>query len=243
MSSYHRISPATYDPGMPPTPSAGGDDGRDSSLRPDVPTRQARLSPGLRELHRVVLRFFISNGRAPDESDLRDGAAELGLDAAAALGQLAEADLVHTGPDGRVTVAYPFSGTNRGITVRLSGGPQVWAMCAIDALGIPQMAGRDVVITSVDPSSGRPVRVDSSGGRLSWRPWRAVVLLASNGCGTTSAESLCPLITFHASRRHASRHLKAQAGATGKVLSRAKAHDLAGEVFGGLLTGPVPDER
>jgi len=38
--------------------------------------------------------------------------------------------------------------------VELAGGPAVFAMCAVDALGIPQMLRRDGRISSVDPASG-----------------------------------------------------------------------------------------
>lgn len=43
--------------------------------------------------------------------------------------------------------------------VELDGLPAVWAMCAIDALGLPAMAGRDGRITSADPADGTPIEV------------------------------------------------------------------------------------
>jgi hypothetical protein len=42
---------------------------------------------------------------------------------------------------GAVAVGYPFSRTPTRHRVQLAGTPPVWAMCAIDALGIPQMTG------------------------------------------------------------------------------------------------------
>jgi Alkylmercury lyase len=205
------------------------------AARADIPARRARLSPALREFHRCVLRAFLATGRAPQVSELRPAAEELGLDAGDALKRLAEADLVHAGPDGHVTVAYPFSGSDRGVHVRQDGGTEVWAMCAIDALGIPQMSGGDVVIDAVDPVSQEAVEVSSRGGRLSWRPEAAVVLLADNGCGDTSAESTCPLITFHATEQNAWAHLNSLPGAKGQVLSQPEAEELAGHLFADLL--------
>ena len=60
--------------------------------------------------------------------------------------------------------------------VQLAGGPAVWAMCAIDLLGIPQMADRDATIIATDPrvspSAQRGqdgcVSPHSPAGRLSW---------------------------------------------------------------------------
>jgi mercuric reductase len=55
-----------------------------------------------------------------------------------------------------VTVAYPFSGAPTRQQVELDGFPAVHAMCAIDALGIPVMAGRDGRITATDPPRRNP---------------------------------------------------------------------------------------
>jgi alkylmercury lyase len=206
------------------------------AARADIPGRRAQLPPDLKEFHRSVLRAFLATGRPPHVSELKAAAAELGLAADEALARLAEADLVHAGADRHITVAYPFSGSDRGIHVRHKGGAGVWAMCAIDALGIPQMSGGDVVIDAVDPVSQEAVQVESCRGRLSWRPEAAVVLLADNGCGPTSAESTCPLITFHASEQTALDHLNSLPGARGQVLSQAEATELAGHLFAGLLS-------
>jgi alkylmercury lyase len=222
--------------------SQAGDASDSTGTRPDLPSRQLRLPPALLEFHRVILRAFLANGRPPQQSELRAPAAEFRLELDAAFERLSEEDLVHLDSDGHIDVAYPFSGRDRGIYVRPSDAPGVWAMCAIDALGIPQMSGLDVVITAADRSSQEPVCVETRGGALSWQPPSAVVLLANNGCGRTSAEYTCPLITFHVSERNATDYLNSQPGATGRVLSQTEAHDLAGDVFAGLLS-ERPDRK
>lgn len=44
------------------------------------------------------------------------------------------------------------------VQVELDGFPAVYAMGAIDVLGIPAMAGRDGRIAATDPRDGAPVR-------------------------------------------------------------------------------------
>lgn len=221
---------------MEPRSPAQGTQGSDGA-RPDIPARQSQLLPALRRFHQMILRAFLSTGRPPQASGLRAAAAELDLDVDAALGQLAAVDLVQTEPGGRIVVAYPFSGRDTGIRVRPTGGPVIWAMCAIDALGIPQMAGCDATIEATDPRSHEPVRVACSRGRWSWRPSSMVVVVAGNGHGGALAQCSCPLITFHASKQNALDYLNGQPGATGSVLSQRKAHALAGKIFSGLLAG------
>lgn len=119
--------------------------------------RQAALPGPLRGLHRDVLRPFLDSAAPPTERWVRQAAADRGLDAAT-LDQLDGADAVHVA-NGVVTVAYPFSGTPTPHRVELDGLPAVYAMCAIDALGMPAMAGRDGRITSADPADGTPIKV------------------------------------------------------------------------------------
>jgi Alkylmercury lyase len=81
---------------------------------------------------------------------------------------------------GRVRAAYSFSGVPTPHTVAIDGGPTVYAMCAIDALGIADMLGRDITIASTDPASGQEINVTVHSGRASWTPGTAVVFVGSD---------------------------------------------------------------
>lgn len=156
---------------------------------------------------------------------------------------LAEVDLVHLGHDGQVLVAYPFSGRPTGHAVRLVDGPTVEAMCAIDALGIPYMTGRDALIVSTDPGSGQSIRVERRGEAWRWSPVGAAVVLAQRTGDGPAAECLCPLITFHVAREDAARRLEARSDLVGVVLDQAEAVELARRSFGALLTGVAAGEE
>lgn len=197
-----------------------------------VAARQVGLPTTTRLVHHAVLRAFLATGQAPHRDDL--GLPE-GVDAAKAFRRLDEVDLVHL-DDGRVAVAYPFSGVPTGHVVRLDGtAAPVHAMCAIDALGILLMAGRDGVIESADPDDGRSIRVERRGETWRWSPEDTVVLLAqTRGCGP-AADCLCPTITFHGDRRRAEEYLRDRVELTGIVLDQAQAVRIADWSFGLLL--------
>jgi hypothetical protein len=202
--------------------------------------RQAALPGPLRGLHRAVLRRFLDTGAAPTERWIRQAAAGRGLDASA-LDQLAAADAVHVA-SGVVAVAYPFSGTSTPHRVRLDGLPAVYAMCAIDALGLPAMAGRDGRISSADPADDMPVEVTVRGGAWSWVPASAVVVAArAAGCGTDrgSFEVMCPHTVFHASRPSARAWLASHGGLDAEILDQETAIECGRVNFGTLLTGPA----
>jgi alkylmercury lyase len=155
-----------------------------------------------------------------------------------ALEALAAADLVHADPaSGMIRVAYPFSGRPTPHQVALDEGPTVAAMCALDALGIPQMTNRDARIGSTDPSGGQPITVLAIGEAWRWQPAATVVLVATAAGGVCGAvaDYCCPHVNFHADPQHAQAYLQAHPGMTGELLGRAEAVEEARRIFGGLL--------
>jgi hypothetical protein len=83
-------------------------------------------------------------------------------------------DLVYV-QDGRVVLAYPWSGTPTAFVLRLTGGRQRWACCAIDALGIAAMLGEPVQVESRCHHCAESLRLDvtpegpvGDGGVMAW---------------------------------------------------------------------------
>jgi NAD-dependent dihydropyrimidine dehydrogenase PreA subunit len=205
-----------------------------------IAARQERLPGPLRGLHRAVLRRFLATGAPPTARWVLQAAAEAGLDASA-VNELAAADAVHT-VNGIVAVAYPFSGTPTLHRVELDGLPAVYAMCAIDALGLPAMAGRDGQISSADPHDGTPVEVTVRNGTWSWTPAGAVVVAGrATDCGTGcgSFEVMCPHTVFHASPEFARAYLATHGGLDAQILGQDTAVECGRLNFATLLTDPA----
>jgi len=180
----------------------------------------------------------------PDAAVVAGQATELELDPQVALTALAAADLVHTDPaTGSISVAYPFSGRPTPHRVDLAGGPAVFAMCAIDALGIPQMLRRDGHISSLDPATGQPITVEVRDGIWRFRPATTVLLVGrtagGDACGPV-ADCGCPYINFHTNPEAADAYRRAHPGMTGPLFGQTEAVQAAGHAFGGLL---LPQER
>jgi hypothetical protein len=71
---------------------------------------------------------------------------------------LDEQDLIQI-RDGRIEIAYPFSASPTPFVVRLDGGRERYACCAIDALGMAPMLGETVGIRSHCHHCGEPVEL------------------------------------------------------------------------------------
>jgi len=195
---------------------------------------QAALPPALRTLHQEILTAFVDTGRVPTTDWVAERAVDLGLGIDDALEALAAADLVHT-DDGRVSVAYPFSGSPTPHVVQFDDGQATWAMCAADALGIPPMTGRDATITSSDVLTGETIRIRCEGGHWTWDPTGVVMLAAAtSGCGT-AAEAACRHVHFFTDREQALAYLESNPALAGEVCDQATSVEFGRIVFGSFL--------
>jgi hypothetical protein len=200
--------------------------------------RHGRLAPeagGQRAVQQAVLRAFARHGRPPTAAELDEAAVPFGVPAGQVLAELAAADYLSLDEGGRIRAAYPFSPTPTGHRVRIADGPQVWAMCAVDALGIAPMLGRDVEIRSADPADGREITVTFCGGGAQWQPASAVVLVSTGACSGPAVDACCSSLNFFAdaasARRWARRHPQVQ----GRALGQEQAEALGRETFRPLL--------
>ena len=100
---------------------------------------------------RDILARFVADGGPIELTSLAHPAA--------VVAELDAKDLVYV-QDGRVVLAYPWSGTPTAFVVRLSGGRERWACCAIDALGIAAMLGEPVQVRSRCHHCEEPLQLD-----------------------------------------------------------------------------------
>jgi hypothetical protein len=175
-------------------------------------------------------------GEPPSGEAVSAAAGDLGVDPDAALAVLAREDLVHVDESGRPTVAYPFSARDRGHRVRIDGGREVQAMCAIDALGIASMLEQPIEVSSGDPTSGGEVRVQlTPGEQPTWQPAEAVVLAGSAGCDGPSFGGCCDVLNFFETLENAQRYLHEHPQITGTPISIPEAAEAGRVVFGEVL--------
>lgn len=199
---------------------------------------RGRLAPaerGWRAVHQAVLRSFAATGQAPELAELEAVAAPFGVPAGQVLTELAAEDFLTLDAEGRIVAAYPFSAVPTDHVVQIADGPQAWSMCAIDALGIPAMLGRDATITSKDPATGAAIRVRFHYGVASWSPDTAVVFYGSRDADGPAASVCCGYLRFFTDRAGAETFVAAHPEAAGEVLEQGDAERLGAQIFGPLL--------
>jgi hypothetical protein len=98
---------------------------------------RAALGPAARAALGEILGRFLADGGPIEIASLGHGEA--------AVTELDARDLVYVS-EGRIVLAYPWSGTPTAFVTVLADGRRRWACCAIDALGIPAMLGALVTV-------------------------------------------------------------------------------------------------
>ncbi len=215
--------------------------------------RVASLTDTARHVHRAVLLAFAATGDPPSRRTLVQTAGD-GEAGDAALRELHDRDVIRLDGAGAIRAAYPFSGVPTPHQVQLADGPTVYAMCAIDALGMSTMLGRPVTIRSCDPTNDEPITVSVSAGQADWRPASTVVFVGATDhrsaqiftlptqpdetpccAAAPAADRCCTVMNFFTSAASASRWQAERPEVTGLILSQPQALRLGIDIFGALL--------
>lgn len=112
-----------------------------------------------RTVLRTILEQFVRSGDSVNVDELATLLpAQPRAEVDAAVARLDEKDLIAV-REGQVIVAYPFAGFPTAFTVVFPEGGERYAVCAIDALGIPAMLGQPVAIHSHCHHCREPIEI------------------------------------------------------------------------------------
>jgi hypothetical protein len=197
----------------------------------------AGLTPQEDAVRKAILKTFADEGHAPSMQGLTR---TLGLPLASVLAAcrtLAAADLIIWQDDkAHIVSAYPFSGSQTAHEVLLAGHTRRYAMCAIDALGMPCMLGQEARIRSACFFCHTPVTVVIADGLLQGVSPSTLVVWLSEQDGCCVAEVRCPVMNFFCEEAHLQAWHTTTPQETGRSLPVLEALEVGRAAFGALLT-------
>lgn len=191
----------------------------------------------VRQVYRHLLIYFSQTGHPPAPEviahalHLSADAVEHALDLIEARGGIYRDPATYT-----ILAAYPFSAEPTDHIVRFAGGHSVYAMCAIDALGMPVMLNADAMIESKCAHCGKEIRVVVRDNTLIeyMPPEMRVWYMQAAACGVAALEQ-CPSINFLCSPEHLAAWRAQHLGERGEEFDVRRAFVRGKEVFGNLL--------
>ena len=200
--------------------------------------RLSRAGLSLQEdsVRKTILKTFADEGHAPSVQDLAHTLRVPLASVHAACRTLGAADLI-VWDDGttQIVSAYPFSESPTAHQVLLEGRTMRYAMCAIDALGIPCMLGQGARIRSTCFLCHTPVTVDMTEGLVDQASPSTLVVWLSEQDGCCIAEVRCPLMNFFCTEAHLQAWLATSPHEPGRSLTVLEALDVGKAAFGALL--------
>lgn len=191
-------------------------------------------------VHRFILETFAKTGRSPTLEDIkREFVLSSIKEADSLVAELDRRGSVHRNPGNReITHAYPFSNESTSHRVQLANGPQAYAMCAIDALGMPLMLKRDAKIRSACAHCGGEIQLQVEAGQIAQHcPEGLVVWLPTVREKCVVATDLCPELNFFCSPEHLTRWSTNHPEQSGQLLTLTQALEYGRRTFELLLQG------
>jgi hypothetical protein len=189
------------------------------------------------QFHRYILLYFARTGQPPPQPAIQRVFEFTPEEIEHALDDLEAQRAIYRDPTTRaILAAYPFSATPTAHRVVFDDGRAVFAMCAIDALGIPVMLNENVRIESQCAHCGQDIRIGVRQNALvEVAPRDVRVLRASGSKCCISALERCPVINFYCSPDHLGAWRASHPDARGHELALARALARGRAVFGSLL--------
>jgi mercuric reductase len=203
----------------------------DKDLVPDfVPPKH------LQTMHRAILHHFIKAGQFPTAADLAIILALPPAEIETKLTELAAMCLYRDTVNGEILGAYPFSARPTAHRLHLLNGQEVYAMCAVDALGVSAMLEQPVSIYSHCAHCDEPISLEVRGETLATaHPSSVVVWYQAASANCVPATAKCPGINFYCNPTHRVAWSEGHPDSTGYELTLAEALMRGVKIFSLLL--------
>lgn len=133
----------------------------------DAPNIHSMLNDEENKLRSILLNRMFQAPGAVDPSEIAPEANDAGINLSSILKGLQDKGLAAVQDDGRVIGVYPFSALPTNHRVQFDSRKSVYAMCAIDSLGIAYELEKDVAIFSSCSHCKRHISIEIVEGKIS----------------------------------------------------------------------------
>jgi hypothetical protein len=190
----------------------------------------------LQAMHQAILRHFIETGQVSTAATLTMSLARSPIEVETMLTELAAKCLYRDPSGGEILAAYPFSARPTPHRLHLLNDQEIYAMCAIDALGVSAMLDQPVTIRSSCAHCGLPVSLEVQGERVvTIQPSSIVIWYQAAEESCIPATAKCPGINFFCQAAHRVEWSKAHFDSNGHQLTVAVTLERGIKIFGPLL--------
>ena len=174
------------------------------------------------EVLRSVFEIVLKDGRSPTIRELQSALKKPTEEIIPVMDELEKKDvLLRKKGTQEIVSIYPLSLTPTGHKIFLENGGQLFAMCAVDALGIPLMLNRDVKILSQCEMCKREITIEIKDEEIVSMSNPDLRICSPKSQMYPAAETCCPWVNFFCSKKHADGWIT-QSAQNGKLRNNVK---------------------
>lgn len=162
------------------------------------------LSLSEKEVLKFIFNFVLKSGKTPTPKEIARATKSSDKDIIHILDELESNDLLlrREGTQEIISI-YPFSMEVTHHQIFLEDGKRLFAMCAVDALGMPAMFDKDIRIVSRCEKCKQKITVEIRNEEIVSKSHPTTLIWrTSRKEGRPSAETCCPEINFFCSEEH-----------------------------------------
>jgi len=180
------------------------------------------LSQEEKKIKRFILTQSPVLGRIPSIDEIRKAFSQYPKKKVdAVLAKLDQSDIIHMSNDkSTIAAAYPFSGfeTSHIVTLKKEGYTKIYAMCALDALGVSSMFDCGVSIESRCHHCGERIEIEIEDNKIVLMKPDKTVMWCDKDYSCCAATSICKNINFFSSEPHFAEWNKEKPGRKGELM-------------------------
>jgi len=166
---------------------------------------ECELKPEEIEILKFIYQTILKHGRSPTIEELGASLKKPDEEIIRALDELeTKGDLLLREKGTQEIVSlYPFSLTPTEHQIILEDGSRLFAMCAVDALGMPIMFNKNVRIVSRCEECQQEIIFEIKNGEITYLSHQDATICSPKRQVYPAAETTCPLVNFFCSKKHA----------------------------------------
>jgi alkylmercury lyase len=176
------------------------------------------LTPREIEVLKYIFQTILKLGRAPTIREMRFGLEKSDGNILRILNELEKKDiLLRKGGTQEIVSIYPFSLKPTEHQILLENGKRLFAMCAVDVLGMPIMFNKSIKVISQCEKCKETITIEIKNEEIVWVSHPDIMIWSPWHQIAPAAETSCPSVDFFCCKKHLEEWTKENPDLNGKI--------------------------
>jgi len=170
------------------------------------------------EILKYIFQTILKFGRTPTTTEMRLALKKSDGNIIRTLNELEKKDiLLRKRGTQEIVSIYPLSLKPTEHQILLENGERLFAMCAVDALGMPIMFNRNIKVISQCEKCKQKITIEIKNEEIAWVSHPNIMIWSPRRQIAPAAETCCPLVNFFCCKEHLEGWTKENPDLIGKI--------------------------